>query len=395
MGSVSATRAYIYFTLLLVFSTFEYFFRSNILLPALSICAIVDVLLSKQRIVYNKYVISLFIAITIINLLQYAFIGNVNINGLIGQPIILYGIFCIANIINWRFSRIFINVITFIAFYSLIIYLFCLIPNIKSFLYDNVASNNSINVAKAVFEGGGRNFIIYNFQTDYIFDSIGFSRNCGPFWEPGMFAVFLITALFFNIFISRQNRNYTIILASCLITTFSTGGFIVALLLFVFYSVNIGFKTKNVLLFIPIAVAAVLYVLELDYVGEKTVGQFNTASVGSDESRYGAFITQKLMIENSPIIGGEEIKDYATTKTLASGTLLPFVKYGIPVGLVYFLFLFKACTNIASWYQQKLYLGVELWILILALSFSQTILLNAITMLMVFNGLILKRQEYV
>ena len=58
----------------------------------------------------------------------------------------------------------------------------------------------SLNVHDAVFEGGGLNIIIYNFQTAVLLEIVGFLRNCGPFWEPGMYAVFLNIALAFNLF---------------------------------------------------------------------------------------------------------------------------------------------------------------------------------------------------
>ena len=40
-------------------------------------------------------------------------------------------------------------------------------------------------------------------------------------------------------------------------------------------------------------------------------------------------------------------------------------------------------------------IGVELFILIIALSFSQTILLNVFILLLMFNGLINKKKYYV
>lgn len=56
----------------------------------------------------------------------------------------------------------------------------------------------SLNAEIAVDEGGGRNFVIYNFQTSFISEIIGFSRNCGPFWEPGMFAFLSICPFSWN-----------------------------------------------------------------------------------------------------------------------------------------------------------------------------------------------------
>lgn len=389
MEQINKAKAYIYITLLLAFTSFEFFFRSYILLFLLSVFAIIDIYITQKKVIYSKDIILLILGVSIIELLQLGFKNNINFNGVFASLVVYYGVFSIANIIKNQYVKFFTIVITVIAAYSLVIYLICLIPEIKDFLYNKIATNASLNVEDAIQQGGGRNFIIYNFQTNFIFDSIGYSRNCGPFWEPGMFAVFLIIALFFNIFLlEKPNKYRSIILISALVTTFSTGGFMVALLLIAFYIINVGLTARNILLFIPFAVLTINYVLELEYIGDKTMDQFNKASVGSDESRYGAFITQLNMVEASPLIGGETIVDYSRTKTLASGTLWPFVIYGIPVGIFYYFCLFKSCLNVAINLHKRVFIGVELFILIVALSFSQTILLNMSIVLMIFSALI-------
>lgn len=388
MEQINKTKAYIYITLLLAFSSFEFFFRSHILLFLLSVFAIIDVYVTQKKVIYPKHVVLLILAIVIVDLLQLGFKYNINLNSVISQFIIFWGIISISIIITNNYVKCFTNIITVIAIYSMAIYLLCLFPEIKDYLYNHVASNDSLNVEEAVQKDGGRNFIIYNFQTDYVSDAIGYSRNCGPFWEPGMFAVFLIIALFFNVFLMDKHNKYkTIILTVALVSTFSTGGFMVALLLVAFYIINDGLTARNILLFIPFAILTINYVLELEYIGEKTINQLNKASVGSDESRYGAFITQLDMIEASPLIGGESISDYARTKTLASGTLLPFVVYGIPVGLFYYFCLIKSCLCVSITSCKRAFIGIELFILIAALSFSQTILLNMSIVLMIFSAL--------
>lgn len=397
MGQINKVSAYIYFVLLLVFTSFEFFFRSNYLFSSLSICAIIDCCLSKEKIKINYSISCFILAIVSISILQVAFKDNLNIYGVIASIINLIGILCISNKIRNNFVDVYINTITFIAVYSLVIYIFCLHPDVYDYLYNNVADNNSLNVEKAVEEGGGRNFIIYNFQSNFINQLIGVSRNCGPFWEPGMFAVFLNIALFCNIFIKKNGKKIqNIILLLALISTFSTGGYIVSFLIVLFYIINHGLSLRNILLIIPLTLILIPSVLELEYIGEKTISQFEGASKGSGSSRFGAFITQIDMIDSSPLIGGERIEDYTTSRTLASGTLLPFVSYGIPVGIMFFVYLMTACNQITKHYHVKKIVGLEMFTLIVALSFSQTILLSQFIFLLIFIGDInLKRNNYV
>lgn len=394
MEQVTNLRAYFYISLIIVFSSFEYFFRSNIFLPALSLIAIFDAIIHKFRI--NDNIILYIFLIALILFVQGAFLNIHNLNGMIIPIINLVGLACIAAAVYKDFVKTFTNIIFFISLYSLIIYLFCLDPTVYDYLYNRVAVFDSVDVDKAVFEGGGKNFIIYNFQTDFIFKTIGFRRNCGPFWEPGMFAVFILIALFFNLFLNKNIKGgliKNIILIGTLISTFSTGGYIGAIFIFLLYIVNTGLKLRNFLIFIPVAVCTTIYVTNLEYIGEKTSNQFSNADVGSDHSRFGAFLTQIDMIDASPVIGGEPIEKYASTKTLASGTLWPMVVYGIPLGIVFYIALFQACKSIGLTCTNKRVIGIELFALIIILSFSQTILLNASITCLMFSGLLTRAQN--
>jgi len=285
----------------------------------------------------------------------------------------------------------FINIISFIAFYSLVIYLLSFYPTIKAFLF-NLASNiKSINADEAVVTGGGVNFVIYNFQQDISTYAIGIPRNCGPFWEPGMFAVFLSIALFFNLFVKPVKKKFcNLILSIALITTFSTGGYFAGSYILILYGFNKKINPLFKILLLVIIGVIVYYVSQLEFVVEKTTTQYNVATYGSDKSRFGAFLTQINMIDASPLIGGEDITEYATTKTLASGTLLPFVNFGIPLGFVFYLLLYKSCNWISNFYQHSKKIGLQFFILLIILSFSQTILLSATIYTFLFIGIVLK-----
>lgn len=384
---------YILVILLLAFSAFEYFFRDTMYLYGLCVISIGYVAITQTKFFFKPYAYILLIILPFVTLVQTAFGSDVTFWGVIGQILILSGAMSLSALLKCDLTRIYVNIIVIIALYSLIIYLVCLNPNIYNYLYYEVATNDSLGVEKAVFSGGGRNFIIYNFQTNIIQKTVGVARNCGPFWEPGMFAVYLIIGLFINIFIAKKNilNISNLILIGALISTFSTGGFIVALLLFVFYILNKGITFFNMAIFIPVAVIIGITVMNLEYVGDKTMSQMENAEIGDDTSRYGALYTQIKMIETSPVIGGEKISDYATSKTLASGTLWPFVVYGIPAGLIFYVSLFIGLVGFCSLNRVSKKVGIELFILIIALSFSQTILLSVFIILLMYSGLMSKR----
>lgn len=394
MGSVKQSLPlYFILTLLITFSTFEFFFRCK------ELCLVLFIITSIWFIVNKKPVVSsavpyIFIFI-LIYCLQILFIQRYQVTALLSACIILFGTYCVAYILKNNFVHIFIKIIYFISCYSIIIYTLSFIPSIKMALFEISKHFISLNVQDAVQTGGGVNFVIYNFQSDNIISEIGFPRNCGPFWEPGMFAVYISLALFYNIFIQPiKDRYCNMILIITLITTFSTGGYIAGAYLFALYGINKHTSIHIKILLIVSLITLIAYISQLEFIGEKTSQQFSNATYGSDISRFGAFITQIKMIANSPWIGGEDLAEYTTTKTLASGTLMPFVTYGIPLGSLIYLLYYKSCLAFSKHYSRPRAYGVEFFILLIVLSFSQTVLLTAPFYTIMFIGLIINQKVH-
>lgn len=276
-----------------------------------------------------------------------------------------------------------------ITIYSIGIYLLAQIPVINDYLVNVVCPRfPSLNQQAAIQEGGGINFVIYNFQ----FNAAGYElfwgskfRNSGPFFEPGMFAIYLNIALFFNLFFNKNNTILTILFVSGLLTTFSTGGYVgllVIMLCYVFFKKKGGIY-KNIILLI-VLVCAVFYLSQVDFIGLKLFNQLNEAELGGEGSRFGALLTQLLMIRDSPLIGGMEISDYTHEDTLASGLFFPVVSFGIPVGVLYYVLLLKSCLVFALNERVSRNVGICLFITILVLSISQTILLMPLIYVLIF-----------
>ena len=192
---------YVYFILILVLSTWEYFFRASLLSNLLLVSSIIPVILfipinyALCRKIF--FLVSPFCVIMILHALYYP---HYKITTILTNPLVLIGCVCIGLLIRKRYLDIIVNVITFISMYSLFIYLLCLLnDSIYNYLYNVLAQSfTSLNVEQAVQVGGGVNILVYNFQNDYIIPFLGIMRNCGPFWEPGMFAVFINIAIFID-----------------------------------------------------------------------------------------------------------------------------------------------------------------------------------------------------
>lgn len=375
------------FVLMIAFTSFEYFFRSDHLLSYLTLIVLLTFLMKKNTVPLNVW--GLFIGLFFVFLFQPLFYSNYSIWGCATRMVVWVCAFALASIIKGNYRSYFIKIISCIAIYSLLIYLLSYIPSVRNFfLYSVCPKFPSLGVENAIQEGGGQNFIIYNYQVDYLNDAIGFYRNCGPFWEPGMFACFFNVALFLNLNYSGK-KWITFLLVAATISTFSTGGIIG--LLFVLFSYFQLHSNRNILSYIfgmMFLMFLFLYLSNLSFIGLKVMEQLDNATMGTDTSRFGAILTQAKMVEFSPIIGGESIEQYTESGTLSSALLLPFVNFGIFVGLYIYVLLFKSCVyNSVQWGKGKNE-GFYLFILILILSISQTITLNMFILVMMFCGLL-------
>lgn len=372
--------------LLLAFSSFEYFFRSPMPMILLSLFSVV-IFIPKVLILNSKGLIFIviFFLLYIIQVLVYT---NYSLLGALGKVFQLFAFFVLAVVIGSDFKKCFIDVMVFVATYSLLIYFIAQIPSVGNYLINVVSSKfPSLNNSVAIQEGGGINFVIYNFQYGITSLSLfGFLfRNCGPFWEPGLFAVYLNLALYLNLFLSTANRYVSIILTLAIVTTFSTGGFFAMLFIYFVYIFKIGSKSIfAALILLSLLIGVAIFVSEIDFLGIKLLNQIEQASVGSDESRFGAILTQINMIIDSPLIGGLDIKNYTSGETLASGLLIPLVNYGIPIGILYYLLLYKACVYLSVNHLFGKSEGRWLFVIILVLSLSQTILLLPPFVVMLF-----------
>ena len=228
---------YILFVLTLAFTTFEFFFREEMLFWFLALI-VGCVFIGTQRVVNVKSIYVIFFLFILLYVFQYLYQDRYKITSIISRCITLFGSFFIAYYLRKRFVKIFVDIIYYISIISLLFYGLSFIPSLNSFLMYQIAPHFvSLNVKEAVQEGGGINILFYNFQTEYLLPGINMKRNCGPFWEPGMFAVYLSIALFFNLFTVHSKRRYcNIIFVLSLITTFSTSGYVSGLFILVLYA---------------------------------------------------------------------------------------------------------------------------------------------------------------
>jgi hypothetical protein len=141
-------------------------------------------------------------------------------------------------------------------------------------------------------------------------------RNAGVFWEPGAFSGYLLITLVFlslsrKSFSQSQFRTRFILLSSCLVTTFSTSGYLIfPLIYFIFYlpstqASGMG-KGSIFILSLLILTATIPFLMELPFMQEKIgseIAQSLSREGGYGMSRIGGFLFDFDFIVDKPIIG--------------------------------------------------------------------------------------------
>lgn len=122
--------------------------------------------------------------------------------------------------------------------------------------------------------GGGLNLLFYSVQPtsfSLMYNNLP-ARNCGFAWEPGGFAVYICLAIFINLFFDKSgkgSKRRLWVLLIALLTTQSTTGFIIFIIIGLFYYLNENLK--KILLVLPIIILGIVLILSLPFMAEKIV----------------------------------------------------------------------------------------------------------------------------
>jgi len=332
-----------YFAIAFKYKTIHPVFFSNMLINFLVVYFFVKTLKDKLFIIYEDLIFILAIAGLIMWLLQII-LGGDNLYNLIGR-----------------------------------------IPSIDTF--SNVSSN-------------GFNIIFYSIQPVsqiMVQNSITY-RNCGFAWEPGGFAVFLVLAIFIHLFFNSSEIKFNLrfwILLMALLSTQSTTGYVIFILIMIFYLFQKNIKI--VLFLFPALILGIVLMASLPFMRDKILLYFEEAgnvdfiveqSVGNQVSRnpqrFASFVIAFRDFKNNPVFGyGGQTEERWYNKINSNispisgiGNLL--AQYGL-VGFIFFIaLLIKSSRFYSSHFN---YNGSYFFLLVMLLiTISYSIILDPVIM---------------
>lgn len=295
------------------------------------------------------------------------------------------------------FKILFPKLIYYISLLSLILWTVCmLLPGFQNILISIAHYLPELRTEEFLQNSSNPSESIYI----YTISTVGSIRNSGPFWEPGMFTVFITLALTINLFNGLPLFNIqNVVLLLTNITTFSTTGYIALLILLLFYTIANKRITIGKLLLLTVIPLLTWQVMSLDFMQEKIMDEIGKTDVSY--SRFGALFYHWEKIKLAPFIG-YGANDWPVTPMdimMSTGYVSPngisiiAVIWGIPLAIVYFVLLYRGMSTVL--YSRMKIVEIASFAVVLILIFSQDATSRDFFYLLFFFGVVsLNQKEY-
>ncbi len=196
------------------------------------------------------------------------------------------------------------------------------------------------------------------FVWNYIISSP--DRNCGLFWEPGVFASFLIFAIVFEVLFKKGKMSYArlVLFSVCIFTANSSAGFLLlficTILLFVSKNKDKDIKIFRIILFTAVMIISVIILINIDKIILNTSLADNSYfvkllsdNIASSSRVLSVSYYFNIFIEN-PVFGAGFDNIFEQARYSSTSTSTYFISvFGI-FGLSYSLFFIYGILKLTS-----------------------------------------------
>ena len=282
-----------------------------------------------------------------------------------------------------------------------------------SFLFYFFLKGHLIKLDGGWADGGNEKYIADSFYYLFFYDAgkynfslfgVEFVRNQGCFWEPGILQIFLNILLFIEGFVVRRNKWTIFLLIIAIITTYSTTGIFIMLILLVF--IFWSYIRKNPLIIIlALSFSFPLYYVAKTNIENKTTGErsssfqkryldlvqpfaiasdYPTTGIGLDRDYFQKLRSRFQMEDNF----GQIIQTYTgferTSEETEKGSSNSLTYLMAAVGFPVAFFLFYCLLKQNLFTKRK-----EIFITIIIISiFSEPLLLRPFFLILIVSGMI-------
>lgn len=310
----------------------------------LSLVSGVAMVLATKRVRTSPLLLCLFLVLCCNVFLTSIVTGDPLKEVVIVLSALLAALIPVVSVDFWRYCRIYTDVMQFLAGYSLVVYLLALVAPSFIRLFPGT-------YWRPTLETYNLGFAFINLRTKLL-------RNMGVFWEPGAYQTFLAFAILIEVFLfHRRRKGRLLILGAALLTTWSTTGILVGLLLTYILVIDKYYHSRVAIIRITMAAAIIGFLIgviyfalppELQYsaVGKIVVYlQSDRSQMTSASVRFDGIFYALRAFGRSPFLGvGQEGLREAVLEaghTMATNTPLNwFATFGLVYGSVFLLATF-------------------------------------------------------
>jgi hypothetical protein len=373
--------------LFIAISSIPFFIGDEFLIFAFILSAIT---FSIKRCTVDKFIVIYCLIFLTIMMLQVMFFSVLELNVIVGYFFRILYAYMTIKIIGNKIVDYYNNIIYFFSIISLLVF----IPTI--FFKDEIET--LLSQISLIFEPfqlhdpRRSHIVIYTFGENYEDvdgdASKSWLRNSGPFWEPGGFGVFLIISVLFEVIKTKKlltKRNIVFIIT--ILTTLSTGSFLVLFALIVFYILT--YPTKERILFLGCFMLLSFFIYKNTYfLVEKVEKQTAKKQVSLEYTPRNRFVSGQLDVidfMNNPILGRGRFEatrfDIKESGELQlnhrnNGTTNLLVEFGIFGFFAFFYFMYLSFKGYCEYNKFRPIFAFYATILILIMGFSQMIFIK-------------------
>lgn len=378
-------------TYLIIATTGIHFFSAQRTVKLIIVFFLVFLFIFAKRRIKKSFIIwgVIFISLIIIQQFKYSSVDLfMFLNTLIPRLVIPWLLYLF---IGKNFPKYFINIIIFFAIISSLFW----VP-------DNLIPGFHSQISKLPYimktdPGINKQFLLYSaVRHVQEIGGVVIRRNPGPFHEPGVFSLFLLVALIFQmIFDKGKITTKSKFLLIIIITTFSTATFLALYVIFAYkilydLKVHLIFKMTYFLIFILLALQ---FFINSEFMYGKISRQYEQAMEKSMYERtLGRFYSTRKefnAIKRAPIFGRglskiSEVKDETSEIFVRYTFFRTVVEFGLIIFFFYLFHMFRYFRIILKKNNYNIKFSYFIWLALILNLYSQSFMLSPLFIYFVF-----------
>ena len=335
------------------------------------------ILYKKRGCCLNKKIVIVTFMLTFIVLLQtLSFSGDFNTTT--KYLLALYSVMIMSCYLfkSRHFVDLYIKIVFLISVISLVFWCIDFTPQGHNLLLDIGESLPQLgwdNMRETREEStANKSYTLYVY-TVYFIDDLLIPQNTGPFWEHGIFCIYLIIAFYLNAI--RENKiitKYNIVFIIAIITSFSSTGYVVLIVALAFIILQRGGITFSKIFLLVMLIIGTYYISSLDFMTEKIT---ENAMSTNESSRFFAMVYHWQQIVKSPFIGYGPYLERAFSNLVMSpnGWTHLLRVWGIPFSAYLLIAFFKGAGNFFREEDNSFFKRIGLFVIVMIAVFPQTL----------------------